>query len=881
MKPGTATKILCFISILIQTQLFGQVLVSGKVIDEESKEPLIGAQIILQTGGGAVTDNYGNFSLTAKDGVYSAVVKYLGYEDKTFVINTQNPEIGTVLLHLSSTTLNEVIVSASPNSFIKDFKGSNFRISPLALENTNPLSSEEVLRTVPGVNIVGDMGLSNRPNISIRGSWGRRSKKVLLMEDGTPSAPAPYIAPGAYYNPVSDRIKAIEVYKGADMLRFGPNNSYGGINYITAMPPQKPELRVKLVGGQRNYQTGLLSYGGTWNNLGALLEVVYKKFDGFTDNSSVEVLNLNAKVFAKLSDIQSLYFKVSGQFEDNQASLSSQTPFTFETDPTQNPLDADQFTMRRYGVDIIHKWLPTKNLSFTSKIYASDFERDWWRQITTKIKASEVQNYVGDEIYNDRYSYLNGKTFGEDDYVIVGRVLNGREGTSDSRWTYTVSGVKETMNYQWNAFGEAQNLEASINLHRETFKDRFVVADSSRWARNGRIATDLWYRLWSANGFVQNKFNLGKWGITPILRFEHVDMYRQNLITLAMNPNIGGIDEGKEPNVYNQLLPGITIDYRLKKGELFGSIYQGMIAPSKVFGFLVEQNGVVNIPLAGQSINIDPELSWNREIGWRGSLLNDHIDGQFTYFNNTTRNFYAAGENEVFEELGKINVQGLELAVGADLFNVNYHKLRLFGNVNFMQSKVLAGKVFDKDLFSQVIFGIEAQNEFINKVNANRDAFKLYVSDGANGETLLTDETIDMADFQNITKSVIAFGKGGIKNTEAPYTPNINLNAGFNYDWKSIAIGISGQYVGEQFTEFNNFNNESADGAVGKLPSYFMMDAFINYNFNFGNGIQLKTFINGKNINNSIYRASRLNRATSGIFPGGFRQIIIGANLTI
>jgi Fe(3+) dicitrate transport protein len=96
--------------------------------------------------------------------------------------------------------------------------------------------------------------------------------------------------------------------------------------------------------------------------------------------------------------------------------LSSQTPFSFETDPTQNPLDADQFTMRRYGVDIIHKWLPKSKLSFTSKIYASDFERDWWRQITTKIKASAVRSYVGDEIFNDRYSYLNGKTFGAEDY---------------------------------------------------------------------------------------------------------------------------------------------------------------------------------------------------------------------------------------------------------------------------------------------------------------------------------------------------------------------------------------------------------------------------------------------------------------------------------
>ena len=524
---------LILLLILSSITSFAQTKVNGRVVDIEDKQPLIGAQIVVESKGvGTVADESGFFEIKLPVGSNTIKIKYLGYETKSLSVNNSAADLGIIALARASTALDEVIVSSSSNNFKEEFKGSNFRISPIALKNINPLSTEEVLRTVPGVNIVGDMGLSNRPNISIRGSWGRRSKKVLLLEDGTPSAPAPYIAPGAYYNPVSDRITSIEVYKGADMLRYGPNNMYGAVNYITALPPQKPELRMKLIGGQRNYQTGLLSYGGTWNNLGALVEGVYKKFDGFTDNSSVEVLNLNAKIFAKLSENQSLYFKVSGQFEDNQASLSSQTPFTFETDPTQNPLDADQFTMRRYGLDIIHKWLSKSNLSFTSKIYASDFERDWWRQITAKVKASEVRDYVGDAIFNHRYSYLNGESFEEEDYVIVGRVLNGRESTTDSRWTYTVSGFKETMSYDWQAFGEKQRLEAAINLHRETFKDRFLVTDSSRWARNGTATTDLWYRLWSVNGFIRNEFNIGKWGITPILRLEYVDMYRQNLLAL-------------------------------------------------------------------------------------------------------------------------------------------------------------------------------------------------------------------------------------------------------------------------------------------------------------------------------------------------------------
>lgn len=862
--------------------IFSQSNLTGKILDAEDKEPLIGAIIIVEPGGsGTVTDEQGSFELKIDANSDYAVVKYLGYEELRVPLNLENLSLGTLIMNRASTTLEEVIVSASPNNYKGGFKGSNFRISPIALKNINPLSTEEVLRTVPGVNIIGDMGLSNRPNISIRGSWGRRSKKVLLMEDGTPSAPAPYIAPGAYYNPVSDRITSIEVYKGADMLRYGPNNMYGAINYITALPPQKPELRVKLIGGERNYQTALLSYGGTWNNLGALVEGVYKKFDGFTDNSSVEVLNLNAKIFAKLSDNQSLYFKVSSQFEDNQASLSSQTPFTFDMDPTQNPFDADQFTMRRYGVDIIHKWLPIENLSFTSKIYASDFERDWWRQTTAKIKVSEVRNYVGDEIFNQRYRYLSGENAGEEDYVIVGRVVNGLEETSDSRWTYTVAGFKETMNLEWKSFGEKHELEAGINLHKETFKDRFLAGNTSRWARYGTTTKDLWYELWSANGFIRNEFNVNQWGFTPILRFEHVNMYRQDLIAGAQNPDITSAKENREPNVYHQFLPGLTVDYQIKNGVFFGSVYQGMIAPSKVFGFLVEQDGVVTNPLAGQSINIDPELSWNKEIGWRGNLLHHRIDGQITWFDNTSRNFYAGGRNEVFEKLGKIHVQGLEWALGAELFQINHHHVRLTGNVNYMKSRVLEGQLMDKDLFSQVIHSSATQQEYIDKVNANRGAFDVYISDGSNGEVLLTETVIDRADFKDIVKSIIQFGEAGIADAEAPYTPRWNANLGLNYYWNDFSAGVSGNYVSEQFTEFHNFFNESADGAIGQLPSFYSLDAFVNYNFHMKSNNRLTVFLNGKNMTNQIYRASRLNRATSGVFGGGFRQFIFGVNMKV
>ena len=169
----------------------GQKNLKGKVVDAMDGQPLIGAQVFLRNSQkGTLTDDLGYFEIQVDSEDNVLLIKYLGYEQMQITIPADN-ELGTIALKRSNTTLSEVIVSASSKNFKSEFKGSNFRINPVSLQNINPLNTEEVLRTIPGVNIVGDMGLSNRPNISIRGSWGRRSKKVLLMEDGTPSAPAP------------------------------------------------------------------------------------------------------------------------------------------------------------------------------------------------------------------------------------------------------------------------------------------------------------------------------------------------------------------------------------------------------------------------------------------------------------------------------------------------------------------------------------------------------------------------------------------------------------------------------------------------------------------------------------------------------------------
>lgn len=858
--------------------LFTQTTIKGKVVEKDNHGPLAGVLIYTAEKESTVSDAQGRFEISiAKDSAL-LYISYIGFQKDTFTISA-GQEIAVIELKERPTSLDEIIVRSTASNYKRDFVGSNFRLSPQEILNRNPLQTEELLRTIPGVNIVGDMGLGNRPNISIRGSWGRRSKKILLLEDGSPAAPAPYVAPGAYYNPISDRIQSIEVYKGADMLRYSPNNMFGAVNYITAKPPQKPEMRVKLVGGQRNYMTGLLSYGGTWNGLGVLLEGVYKRFDGFTQNASVEMLNLNAKIFADLSDRQSFYIKISGQIEENQATLSSITPFTYDIDPTQNPFDADQFTMQRLGLDIIHKFVKSPRLEFKTKAYGSSFERDWWRQTTALVQAEEVESYVGPDIFESKYSYLRNRSFGLNDYVRVGRIQDGFESSTDSRWKFNVIGLKETMTKKFSSWGGEHELEVGLNTHFETYSDVFLTADSSRWARSGDIDRDLYYQVWSGNSYLRMALRWGAFQLTPILRTEYISMFRQDRKAIAQDPNLSGTDAGKERNNFWVTQPGLSASYQFSSGEFYGSLYRGFIAPSKVFGFLVERDGVVTNPLAGESINIDPELSTNAEIGWKGDIIPNILQGQLTYFNTRIENFYAAGRNEVFRELGKIGIQGLEVGLNLPIIKSKNHFVELNVNGTVMESRILDGILVDRDLFSQVIHNPATIAEFINKYENNPGGYQVRVQEENGEDRLWTGSFFPEEEFDNITEVEFIYGDQGLKDTDLPYTPQLTFTSGVNYTFKDLSVGFLVNYVGEQYTSFANFKSESSGGAIGRLDAFTTFDAHINYEITAPDKYSILLFLNAKNLGDNIFKASRLNRFTSGIFPGGFRQIIGGVSL--
>ena len=161
--------------------------ISGKVIDADTKEPLIGANIIiLNTNLGAATDVEGNyFILNITPGTYQIKVSYVGYAPKTIqdvrVVANITYELNVQLS--TDFTLPEVIVESKK---LFEEKATNTvkvidsdQISKLPVRGVSNLASLQ-----SGVVVQeGSGGEDGNATINIRGG---RGSEVLYIVDGVP-----------------------------------------------------------------------------------------------------------------------------------------------------------------------------------------------------------------------------------------------------------------------------------------------------------------------------------------------------------------------------------------------------------------------------------------------------------------------------------------------------------------------------------------------------------------------------------------------------------------------------------------------------------------------------------------------------------------------
>lgn len=886
----TTIAIFCLFSVFFAPLALAQstdYAIKGRLVDHQGGFA-VAFELVTFQGKKVLTDENGVFSFSVPaTGNYELEAGGLNYElqlIKEIEISLGKPvhDLGSVPMKQKALTLPTTTIMGTT-----DEGGSGTRISEAQLRQRQPVGTEEMLKTVPAVIVAGDMGISNRLNVGIRGSYPRRSGKILLLEDGVPIAPAPYLGPEAYYNPPAERLDGIEVIKGAELVAYGPQTMYGAVNYLTRKPPVTPRLFMQLAAGENQYRSAFVSYGGTWGHTGAEVQLLRKHFGGFQDNTASDIYNFTGKLFSFLSAKSSLYAKVNLHHELSQATYSGLTPLTFAMDPRQNPFDADILNTERYALDLKHNYQAGSHLVFTTLAYGSSFTRDWWRQNTTLINAGDALTYLGEDIFNDRYAYLDGGSFSDDDYVRVGRLSGGRESTLARDRKFTVGGLSEQINWKWGA-GQKHELTAGLRLHAESWLNQEFASDSTRFGNTGTNVEDDLYKLIAGSAFAMQRFSLGKLSLTPGLRAEYVRMTKFEKLDASQDPDyVAGSGEYLFVNTFPVLLPGLNARYEVKRNAVrgnsilvFGGAYRGYTPPTNEVGFnAVNEEGLVQSTDDNALINMKPESSFNHEAGIEWTLRNT-LQVQGTWFMQNIQNFYAAGRREAFETLGRVQISGAEWAVNVDvarLAGLRNQKISLGASGAWMQSRIGSGRVADTDLF-RAKHTDETRNEIADRINETPGGFEVYYA-AADGSDSLVSRPFTGDDVKQFKKVNLVFGESGITDQQAPYVPAFSFTTWLNYEVKQFTLGLSFTWVGKQYTDYLNLEHETADGAMGSLPAYHNLDVNAGYTFAFGQNHKLTLFLAAKNLTNEVYRASRLHRVSSGIMPGGFRQVNGGLTL--
>jgi Fe(3+) dicitrate transport protein len=729
----------------------------------------------------ARTDDSGAFRFdNVVAGRYSLTVAGVGFNALTrevFVMPDQGAEVEVTLQ--PAAIAEEVSVSgnqiAETPEEIKRIPGAVDFIDDQTLETSRVFNFAEALRKVAGVNVRDDeTGFGNRPHISIRGTNPTRSTKVLLLEDGIPLSYAPYGDNASYYHPPIERFESIEVLKGSGQILYGPVTVAGVINYVTPNPPAKPMGHVTLIGGNRDYFNGEISYGGTWRGVGMIFNYLRKQGEGARENVRSGINDFSFKLVTAIGSRQALTLRTSYYDEESNVAYSGLREDEYLANPRANPFRNDFFYPDRFGASATHAVFFNNNLLLTTNVYGSRFSRDWWRQSSNSLQRPN------DAADPDCGGMQN---------------LNTTCGNEGRLRDYYLFGVEPRFRLNHGFFEARGELDFGFRAHFEDQNRRQENGDRPT-SRSGILVEDNERENKAYSAFVQDRFIFGDLTFTPGLRVEHIRYERTNRLA-----NSGAGVTGRTELA--QVVPGLGASYSFReKLTVFGGVHRGFAPP--------RTEDIINNTTGGV-IELDPELSWNYEVGLR-SLLHPGVRVEATFFRLDYEN-----------QIVPASVAG---GLGATLTN--------------------GGETLHQ--------GFEF-NARIDTGTVLRSAHNFYFR---SAYTWLPDAKFT----GNRLSSIPGFTDVSVSGNRLPYAPEHLANLGAGYSGPSgIDALIEGVYVGRQFGDDLNTINPTPDGQRGLIPSYITWNATGNYTVE---SWRTTFFVSIKNLFDRTYIVDRVR----GLLPG-------------
>jgi hypothetical protein len=296
--------------------------ISGRVKDASNGETLLGATILVEGGGGAITNEYGFYSITLDAGTYIVTYKYLGYSDieETVVLNenkTLNIELGE-----KANEIGTAVVSAKAlEKRVENKKISVVKLETAKIKEIPVIFGEvDILKTItllPGIQSAGE----GNSGFNVRG--GSQDQNLILLDEATVYNASHLLGFFSVFN--GDAVKDLEVYKGGIPAKYGGRlssivdikmrdgnakkfSAIGGIGTISSrLTLEGPIVKDKssfMIAGRRSYADLFLPLAP----------------DESIQNSKLFFYDLNLKANYEISDKDRIY--VSAYFGRDVLGLS-------------------------------------------------------------------------------------------------------------------------------------------------------------------------------------------------------------------------------------------------------------------------------------------------------------------------------------------------------------------------------------------------------------------------------------------------------------------------------------------------------------------------------------------------------------------------------
>lgn len=646
-------------------------------------------------------------------------------------------------------------------------------------------SIRDALKQVPGVQVQDSNGTGGSDvslNLGVRGLTSRLSPRSTVLMDGVPLSFAPYGQPQLSMAPVSmGNIESIDVVRGAGTVRFGPQNVGGIINFNTRAIPEKLSGSVGLTTefatgtDQLKYSPNLFVGGTMENGLGLALLYSGTKGNGYREaNNDIDIDDVMLKSSYQFNDQDALAVNLH-HYEGRGEMPEGLTTADYAKNPYQSNQFRNYFAGRRSDVSVKYSHKDELNNFEVLGYYVDSFR--------TSDLESAIEGTANSRISNSPRDY---KYFG----------IEPRYSRA-----YSLGNMNNevTVGYRY------------LQEDSSEFSGRTTPYNTATGIPGERLANTISDGGTKAHAlYIDNRFGLGAFTITPGVRFESIKTHN----------NYSAYQSGKFINTVHpkiksdEFLPSLALQYNFND--------QWNIFANAAVSFGPQQYNQLAKVDAGQAVTtldgLHPEKSNNYEIGTK--YLGNGLNAELTVF-------YLDFDKELILErpdnigtgiwtnLGATSHKGIELGLNYDFGHLYdmLEGLKVYSNYTFTKAVSEAGKFEGKDLpyYSRHVGNLGLGYTF-DKWSVNADMFAQSKQHAPGSGNIY--QTVESAD-----------GRIGDIPGYSTFAVRTGYDFGEDFYGLKIAAGIKNVFDKEYFTR----SSDSTGGKYVGQPRTFYLQTSVNF----------------------------------------------------